>query len=73
MSPAGHRRDRMQLAIKNQPVCFAHGGFAVAGASNESQVHLWDAERGNRLLSLDHHQEKIHLLENGLKVLKMAF
>ena len=44
----------MQLAIKNQPVCFAHGGFAVAGASNESQVHLWDAERGDRLLSLDH-------------------
>jgi len=55
-SPAGATGDhRMQLGpIKNQPVCFAHEGFAVAGASNESQVHVWDAKYGNQLLSLDH-------------------
>ena len=26
----------------------------MAGASNESQVHLWDAKHGDQLLSLDH-------------------
>lgn len=36
-------------------VCFAHEGFAVAGAAGgESKVHVWDAGRGDRLLSLDH-------------------
>jgi hypothetical protein len=35
-------------------VCFAHEGFAVAGAAGESKVHVWDMERGDRLLSLDH-------------------
>jgi hypothetical protein len=54
MSPAGHHRDRMQLAIKNHPICFAHGGYAVVGASNGRQVHVWDKERGDQLLSLDH-------------------
>ncbi len=52
-SPAGQHG--LQLGpTKDQPVCFAHGGFAVAGASNETQVHVWDAERGDQLLSLDH-------------------
>ena len=36
-------------------VCFAHEGFAVAGlATGESKVHVWNAGRGDRLLSLDH-------------------
>jgi hypothetical protein len=36
-------------------VCFAHEGFAVVGAAAaESKVHVWDSERGDRLLSLDH-------------------
>jgi hypothetical protein len=41
---------------KNQllMVCFAHGGFAVAGAVGEACVHVWDAERGDELLSLNH-------------------
>jgi hypothetical protein len=52
--PAGHHRDRMQLAVKKQPVTFAHGGFAIVGASNESRVHVWDVKRGDRLISLDH-------------------
>jgi hypothetical protein len=43
----------MQLA-KNQPVCFAHEGFAVAGAAGEACVYVWDTERGDQLLSLDH-------------------
>jgi hypothetical protein len=37
-----------------QPVCFAHEGFAVAGAARERSVYIWDAERGDQLLSLDH-------------------
>ena len=40
--------------VNSQPVCFAHGGFALAGASNESRVHVWDATDGELLLSLDH-------------------
>lgn len=51
-SPAGHHS--MQLAVKKPPICFAHGGLALAGASNDSKVHVWDAERGDRLFSLDH-------------------
>ena len=39
---------------KSQPVCFAHEGFAVAGATSEKSVYVWDAERGEQLLSLDH-------------------
>ena len=39
---------------KNQPVCFAHQGFAVAGAAGEARVCVWDAERRDELLSLDH-------------------
>ncbi|KAI0285547.1 WD40-repeat-containing domain protein [Russula brevipes] len=40
--------------IKNHPVCFAHEGFAVAGAASDTKVYVWDAERGDLLLSLDH-------------------
>lgn len=40
--------------IKNHPVCFAHEGLAVAGAASDTKVHVWDAERGDLLLSLDH-------------------
>jgi hypothetical protein len=40
--------------IKDKPVCFAHDGFAVAGAANGNKVHVWDAERGDEMLSLDH-------------------
>jgi hypothetical protein len=39
---------------KRQPVCFAHEGFAVAGAVSEKSVYVWDTERGDQLLSLDH-------------------
>jgi hypothetical protein len=44
---------RKKLA-KTPSVCFAHEGFAMAGAGGESKVHVWDAEHGDRLLSLDH-------------------
>jgi hypothetical protein len=40
--------------VKDKPVCFAHEGFAVAGAAGGNKAHLWDAERGDELLSLDH-------------------
>ena len=39
---------------KSQPVCFAHEGFAVAGAASGNSVYVWDAECGDELLSLDH-------------------
>ena len=39
---------------KNRPICFAHEGFAVAGAANDHKVHVWDAEHGDELQSLDH-------------------
>lgn len=40
--------------VKDKPVCFAHDGFAVAGAAGGNKAHVWDAERGDELLSLDH-------------------
>ena len=44
---------------ENSSVCFAHEGLAVAGAAaGESKVHMWDAERGDRFLSLDHGGER---------------
>jgi WD40 repeat protein len=39
---------------RRSSVCFAHEGFAVAGAAGESRVHVWDAECGDWLLFLDH-------------------
>ncbi|KAN0130417.1 hypothetical protein V8E53_011818 [Lactarius tabidus] len=38
--------------LANQPLYFAHEGFAVAGAANDMKV--WDTECGDQLLSLDH-------------------
>lgn len=49
--PKPHNRVK---PIKDKPVCFAHEGFAVAGAAGGNKVHLWDAEHGDELLSLDH-------------------
>lgn len=40
--------------IKNPPVRFAHEGFAVAGAGNNDKVYVWDSERGDQLLTLNH-------------------
>jgi len=65
--------------IKNPPVCFAHEGFAVAGAANDNKVYVWDSERGDQLLSLNHggkyprfqdNTKKSHLTSQ--KVLKYA-
>jgi hypothetical protein len=47
--------------IKTHPVCFAHEGFAVAGAASDTKVHVWDAEWGDLLLSLDHGGECLRL------------
>lgn len=41
-------------SVKDKPVCFAHEGFAVAGAAGGNKAHVWDSERGDELLSLDH-------------------
>ena len=46
--------------VKNQPLCFAHGGFAVAGAAGDTKVYVWDNERGDQLLSLNHGSECAH-------------
>jgi hypothetical protein len=62
---------REKLA-KRQPLCFVHEGFAVAGAASERSVYVWDAERGDELLSLDHggefpnpnHEESLVILKN---------
>jgi hypothetical protein len=40
--------------VKDKPVSFAHEGFAVVGTAGGNKVHVWDAERGDELLSLDH-------------------
>ena len=46
---------------KNRPVCFAHEGFAVAGAASDTKVLVWDTERGDQLLSLNHSGEYAHI------------
>lgn len=46
--------------VKDKPLCFAHGGFAVAGAAGGNKAHIWDADRGDELLSLDHGGESCH-------------
>ncbi|KAH9997446.1 hypothetical protein BJV74DRAFT_794940 [Russula compacta] len=49
--------------VRCSSMCFAHEGFAVAGAAGESRVHVWDAECGDWLLFLDHGKDfKIHTL-----------
>ncbi|KAI9464151.1 WD40-repeat-containing domain protein [Lactarius psammicola] len=40
-----------------QRVCFAHEGFAVAGAGGDNKVHVWDAERGDQLMCLEHGED----------------
>lgn len=40
--------------MQDKPICFAHEGFAVAGTVGGNKAHIWDAERGDELLSLDH-------------------
>lgn len=48
-------RPKKLVETQSPSVCFAHEGFAVAGAAGgESKVHVWDVERGDQLLSLDH-------------------
>ena len=42
------------MHTENQYVCFAHEGFAVAGAANENKVYVWDAKCRDQLLTLDH-------------------
>jgi hypothetical protein len=42
------------MHTEKQSVCFAREGFAVAGSANEDKVYVWDAECGDRLLTLDH-------------------
>ena len=51
---AGAMRALSLEAQNKQSVCFAHEGFAVAGTASENNVYVWDAERGDKLLSLDH-------------------
>jgi hypothetical protein len=46
---------------KNWPVCFAHEGFAVAGAASDTKVLVWDTECGDQLLSLNHGSEYAHI------------
>lgn len=59
-TPEPHHADKLKMGetednpIKDKPVCFAHEGFAVAGAAGGNKAHVWDAERGDELLSLDH-------------------
>ena len=48
---------------KNRPVCFAHEGFAVAGAASDMKVLVWDTEHGDQLLSLNHGSEYAHIWE----------
>jgi hypothetical protein len=47
----------VQIKLPKMPfqrVCFAHEGFAVAGAGGDSTVRVWDAKRGDQLLCLEH-------------------
>jgi hypothetical protein len=52
-----------QPKLANQPVFFAHEGFAVAGAANDMKVYVWDTKCGDQLLSLDHGGECDHIQE----------
>ncbi|KAH8978556.1 WD40-repeat-containing domain protein [Lactarius akahatsu] len=40
--------------LPSQRVSFAHEGFAVAGVGGDNKVFVWDAERGDQLLCLEH-------------------
>jgi hypothetical protein len=52
--------------IKNPPVCFAHEGFAVAGTENDEKVYVWDSERGDLLLTVNH-GGKYPIFQNSTK------
>ena len=43
------------MCTENQYVCFAHEGFAVAGAANENKVYVWDAVKVQGLEKCDVH------------------
>lgn len=47
----GETQDKL---VKDGSVCFAHEGFAVAGAAGGNKAHVWDAIHGDELVSLDH-------------------
>ncbi|SRR6266702_2266639 len=54
-SVTAHEEVQMKLPkMPFQRVCFAHEGFAVAGAGGDNKVHVWDAERGDQLMCLEH-------------------
>ncbi|KAH8976923.1 WD40-repeat-containing domain protein [Lactarius hatsudake] len=40
--------------LPSQRVSFAHEGFAVTGVGSDNKVFVWDAERGDQLLCLEH-------------------
>ncbi|KAH8981442.1 WD40-repeat-containing domain protein [Lactarius hatsudake] len=40
--------------LPSQHVSFAHEGFAVTGVGGDNKVFVWDAERGDQLLCLEH-------------------
>ena len=46
---------------KNHPVCFAHEGFAVAGATSDTKVLVCKTECGDQLLLLNHSGEYAHI------------
>lgn len=52
-TPAEVQIELSQIPFQ-QRVCFAHEGFAVAGASGDNKVRVWDCERGDQLLCLEH-------------------
>ena len=58
---------------KTASVCFAHDGFAVAGAAGEKSVYVWDVERGEQLLSLDHGGEFPNYKENNSDIYHRGF
>jgi hypothetical protein len=53
----GFRHIRNDSDYLDKSVSFTHEGFAVAGGAGGNKVHVWDKERGDELLSLDHGSE----------------
>ncbi|KAH9064445.1 hypothetical protein EDB87DRAFT_1680710 [Lactarius vividus] len=43
--------------VPSQRVSFAHEGFAVTGAGGDNKAYVWDAERGDQLLCLEHGED----------------
>ena len=48
-------------ALRNTPVLFIHGGFALVGGSSQGNVHIWDIRSGRKLHSLLHDSEFCYL------------